>query len=330
MMGDQTLEPYAIPIPPQLAGRLKQALGRTGTGFDEGAFLQQLHYWTRNAATTGWMIDGIKWVYNSLKSWQAQFPWMSEYGLRKAIANLKKLGLIQTAQHWLSQYRRVMFYRIDYDQLAVFAADVCDQFTARCVASDHLDVRSVHITDPDISSETSFSEPQTGVVAKMNESREAMDAVSPQRCHQAAEGEVGTLGGDTLAPASSGNKSPDSSSKFPELMAAAVEVIGQLPPPSLQHAIAQFPARVKPAIAYLQHQQQKRKIQNPIGYLYTAIIQAWELTIPAAIVPVGFKEWFDGAKAKGEVVAAMAIDGVHYTLHLEQGWVPTVTLMRQY
>ena len=99
-MTSKLLEANSIPIPPQLAGFLKQALGRSGTGFDEGAFLQQLHYWSTNAGTTGHVIDGVKWIYNSLKDWREQFPWMSEYGLRKAINNLKKLGLIHTAQHW--------------------------------------------------------------------------------------------------------------------------------------------------------------------------------------------------------------------------------------
>jgi hypothetical protein len=77
---------------------------------DEGAFLQQLHYWTLNTGTTGWIVEDVKWIYNSLKNWQQQFPWMGEYGLRKAIANLKKLELIQTAQHWITSYKRVMFY----------------------------------------------------------------------------------------------------------------------------------------------------------------------------------------------------------------------------
>ncbi|MGG6297752.1 hypothetical protein ACQ4M4_25445 [Leptolyngbya sp. AN02str] len=164
-MSSKTLEVNSIPIPPQLAGLLKQRLGRSGTGFDEGAFLQQLHYWTLNSQTAGWIVDGVKWVYNSLKSWQAQFPWMSEYGLRKAIANLKKLGLIQTAQHWLTSYRRVMFYRIDYEQLKIFLGDVCDQFASRCVNSDHVEVGSHHTSYSEISSDTSDPEQQTGVVS---------------------------------------------------------------------------------------------------------------------------------------------------------------------
>jgi len=60
------LEINSIPITPQLARLLKQTLGKRGTGLDEGAFLQQLYDWTLNPATTGWMIEGTKWLYSDL------------------------------------------------------------------------------------------------------------------------------------------------------------------------------------------------------------------------------------------------------------------------
>ena len=171
-MSHKTLEANSIPIPPHLAGLLKQTLGRSGNGFDEGAFLQQLHYWTLNAGTTGWIVDGVKWIYNSLKTWQQQFPWMSEYGLRKAIANLKKLELIQTAQHWITSYQRVMFYRIDYEKLKAFASDLCDLITPRPGNSDPIEVLDDRTTDTDTSAHTSFSELQTVVVSQIDQSLE--------------------------------------------------------------------------------------------------------------------------------------------------------------
>ncbi|MBD1852072.1 hypothetical protein [Leptolyngbya sp. FACHB-711] len=149
----RTLEANSIPIPPQLAGLLKQTLGKSGTGFDESVFLQQLHYWTTNSAVSGWIVDGSKWIYNSLKSWQEQFPWMTQYSLRKAIANLKKLGLIQTAQHWITSYKRVMFYRINYDRLSAFTGTVCDLVTPRCANSDPTDVLNDRTTNTEISSD---------------------------------------------------------------------------------------------------------------------------------------------------------------------------------
>ncbi|MDX2244787.1 MAG: hypothetical protein NW224_29275 [Leptolyngbyaceae cyanobacterium bins.302] len=340
-MTSKTLETNSIPIPPHLAGLIKQALGRAGTGFDEGAFLQQLHYWTLNSATTGWIVDGVKWIYNSLKSWQQQFPWMSEYGLRKAIANLKKLGLIETAQHWISQYKRVMFYRIDYERLKTFAPDMCDLITTRCVNSDQFDVQTEHTTYTDTSSNTSLSEQQTVVVSEMNESFEEMDSLETQSYNRASEVEAGNPERDSISPASSGSNFAIQDAEFPELIDAVAQAIAHLTdsplPTALKRAIAQFPDRVKPAIDYLNQQQQKQPINNPVGYLYEAIVEGWNLAVPKATlagsakqcVPDGFSEWFNQMKAQGLVVAAMTIDGVHHTLHIQHDWVQTHELMQK-
>lgn len=332
-MSGKTLEPNSIPIPPHLTGLLKQALGKSATGFNEGAFLQQLHYWTLNSETTGWIINGTKWIYNSLKAWQGQFPWMTEYGLRKAIANLKKLELIQTAQHWITSYKRVMFYRIDYERLKTFAPDVCSLITTRCVNSDQVDMQHDRTTNTDTSSNTSLSEQQTVVVSEMNENLEEMDSLKTQSCNQASGVEGGNRGTNHLSPASSGSNSVVQDAEFPELIDAVAEVIEHSAssplPTALRRAIAQFPDRVQPAIDYLQHQQQKRQIKNPVGYLYQAIVEHWNLAIPQALVPAGFSEWFDQMKRQGLVVAAMVIDGVHNTLHVTEGWQSTQQLMQK-
>ena len=68
-----------------------------------------------------------------------------------------------------------------------------------------------------------------------------------------------------------------------------------------------------------------------VGYLYEAIAAGWKLTIPQPSVSgvlIGFRTWFDQAKAQGLVLAAMTIDGVHHTLHAVQGWLPTSYLMQ--
>lgn len=330
MMSNKTLEINSIPIPPKLAGRLKQTLGKTGNGFDEGAFLQQLHYWTLNAATTGWMINGTKWIYNSLKSWQEQFPWMSEYGLRKAIANLKKLGLIQTAQHWITSYKRVMFYRIDYQQLVTFAGDVCDLITDRCVNSDQVDVLPDRMTDTNTSSNTSFSEQQTVVVSEINESLEDTSGLEIPTCDRTSRVEVSSSEADRFFQASSGKILAVQPTELPELINAVAQAIGQSLPAALKKAIAQFPERVQPAITYLHFQQQQRQIKNPVGYLYSAVINGWEITISEpSITPAGFKQWFDCAKRRGLVIAATLIGEIHHTLHVQHGWLPTEQLMQE-
>ena len=335
-MSHKTLEANSIPIPPHLAGLLKQTLGRSGNGFDEGAFLQQLHYWTLNAGTTGWMVDEVKWIYNSLKTWQQQFPWMSEYGLRKAIANLKKLELIQTAQHWVTSYQRVMFYRIDYEKLKAFVSDLCDPITSRPVNSDPIEVQANRTTDTDISSNTSFSELQT-VVSQIDQSLEDTNGLEMTDCDQVSGVEVSSAQADHFSPASSGKNSDVQRAEFPELIDAVAQAISH-PPGSplsiaLTKAVSEFPERVQPAIVYLRHQQQRRAIQNPVGYLYRAIVEGWNLPLPQpaeTVMPAGFREWFDWAKAIGLAIAATVMEGVHQTLHVEDGWLPTELLMQQH
>ena len=334
-MSHKTLEAHSIPIPPQLAGLLKQTLGRSGTGFDEAALLQQIHYWTLNSETTGWIIDGIKWIYNSLKAWQQQFPWMSEYGLRKAIANLKKLGLIQTAQHWITSYRRVMFYRIDYERLASFAEDLCDLITPRCVNCNQVEASIDRTTNTETSSKT-FSEKQT-VVAQIDQSLKDIGPVERTECAPDPDRECTSSQADNLTLPGSGKQSEIQPSMFPELMDAVAQAISLPPgsplPVSLARAISQFPDQVKPAISYLHHQQKRRTIQNPAGYLYRSILEEWTLPAPQSMpssLPTGFHAWFDWAKASGLVVASTIIEGIHQTLHVEHGWLPTTQLMQQY
>ena len=328
------LESNSIPIPPHLAGLLKQCLGRSGTGFDEGAFLQQLHYWTINPETTGWISEGKKWVYNSLKSWQAQFPWMTEYGLRKAIGNLKKLGLIETAQHWISQYQRVMFYRIDYERLNAFAESLCDRVAPRCVNSDLIDVRSDRTSYTEITSENSSSEQRTGVVSDFEMELDGWESQGAGEIGEGSGGGAIDPGEGPFPAPCSGNSSAVTESDFPELVELVGRAIDLAPgsalPKSLMKAMRRYRDRVKPAISYLQYQQQRQVIENPVGYLYEALTEGWDLSIPqvGAAVPIGFRQWFDQARAQGLVLAAMAIDGMHHTLHIEKGWVPTERLMQ--
>ena len=350
-MTSKLLEANSIPIPPQLAGLLKQALGRSGTGFDEGAFLQQLHYWSLNAGTIGHVIDGVKWIYNSLKDWREQFPWMSEYGLRKAINNLKKLGLVHTAQHWIGKFRRVMFYRIDYEKLETF----CNLVAPRCAEGDGpsgpvFDHRADVMTDrgsvTDTTAETSLSEQQQAVVSEENNSCSGSSSLEHPACREVAPEDgfgMAAAGEGNFPGASSGDILGPEAEEFPELMGAVMRAIALPPgatlPASLRGVIktassqanAQYPERVMEAIDYLNYQRQRRHIHNPVGYLYEAIASGWNISIPGSgtsRLPAGFSKWFSVAKAQGRVLAATMIDRVHHTLHVELGWLPTEQVMR--
>jgi hypothetical protein len=133
-------------------------------------------------------------------------------------------------------------------------------------------------------------------------------------------------------------------SQFPELIDAVDQALfpsrpderihasGSRLPTALARAIAEFPERVEPALAYLKDQQKRCTIQNPAGYLYRAIMEGWILVTPrsSSLIPDGFSQWFDWAKSSGLVVAATIIEGVHQTLQVEGGWLPTDLMMQQY
>jgi hypothetical protein len=146
-----------------------------------------------------------------------------------------------------------------------------------------------------------------------------------------AQGEGAIASEGENMPPSSGDISNNQSANFPELFDVVAAVLnkesGETLPGNLRKAIQQFPDRVKGAIDYLKHQQSKRAIENPIGYLYEAIVSGWDLSLPELpmpVIPIGFKEWFDQAQARGRAIAATTIDGVHHTLHTDKGWVPPV------
>jgi hypothetical protein len=85
-------------------------------GLHEAIFLQQLHYWLQG--TSGKERDGRKWVYNTRKEWQDQFPFWSVDAIKRAAESLKKQGIILTsADHNKSKMDRTLWYSIDYDLL---------------------------------------------------------------------------------------------------------------------------------------------------------------------------------------------------------------------
>ncbi|MBD2153095.1 hypothetical protein [Leptolyngbya sp. FACHB-16] len=245
-----------------------------------------------------------------------------------------------------------MFYRIDYERLNRFMGGVCEQNASRCAESDRIDVRSDHTSCTETSPDTSFKQQQTAVVVSVEESgqvdepdkqgdRPPIPITKEEQEQNEDEGDRSPVSleessdgrGDTASAPSSGKDSKLETENFPELaaVAQAVGLEASALPRNLRRAIAQYPEQVEGAIAYLQHQQQKRRIENPVGYLYEAIVSGWVFSTPQSIsvLPQGFKEWFDRARIQGVVVAAMVIDGVHHTLHAQRGWIPTMQLMQE-
>ena len=83
-------------------------------GLNEALFIQQLHYWLTSSKN---IKDGKHWVYNTVDEWNKQFPFWSKATLKRTIASLEKMGLIQSANYNRISIDRTKWYTIDYDAL---------------------------------------------------------------------------------------------------------------------------------------------------------------------------------------------------------------------
>ncbi|CAI1805380.1 Uncharacterised protein [Serratia quinivorans] len=84
-------------------------------GLNEAIVLQQIHYWMNISQN---FHDGRRWVYNSVPSWQAQFPFWSGSTVKRALANLEKLQMVHTANYNSDSWDKTKWYSVNYEVLA--------------------------------------------------------------------------------------------------------------------------------------------------------------------------------------------------------------------
>lgn len=83
-------------------------------GLQEAIFLQQLHYWLNRSNHER---DGQKWVYNSYKEWQKQFPFWSEKTISRIVKKLEDSGLVICDNFNSLVIDKTKWYRICYEKL---------------------------------------------------------------------------------------------------------------------------------------------------------------------------------------------------------------------
>lgn len=83
-------------------------------GLNEAIFVQQLHYWMKKSEH---YIDGHRWVYNTLKEWQKQFPWWSTTTIGRVINGLERKGILLSANYNENSYNKTKWYTIDFEAL---------------------------------------------------------------------------------------------------------------------------------------------------------------------------------------------------------------------
>lgn len=84
-------------------------------GLNESIILQQIHYWITKKQ--GIIHENKQWIYNSIKSWNEQFPFFSENTIRRTIENLVKLKILDLKQLSEDKRDRTNYYSINYKEL---------------------------------------------------------------------------------------------------------------------------------------------------------------------------------------------------------------------
>lgn len=85
----------------------------TKYGVHEAVLLQFIHFWIEhNKANEVHYNDGHYWMYNSVKAFGKQFPYMSSHVIRSALKKLEDEGLILTGNYNVTGYDRTTWYTL--------------------------------------------------------------------------------------------------------------------------------------------------------------------------------------------------------------------------
>ncbi|WP_052672542.1 hypothetical protein [Aliterella atlantica] len=122
-----SLAPHPLLLPPDLAKEI---------GLHEAVILQQIHYWLERSSH---LINGCRWIYNTYRAWQEQFPFLSLSAIRRAIARLEGLNLLKTERFNKRQWNQTKWYSINYQRLEVLISSICSNQTDRSAQFEHLD-----------------------------------------------------------------------------------------------------------------------------------------------------------------------------------------------
>lgn len=91
-----------LQVLPSLAKKLKSV--------DKAIMLQQIFYWQQKSTH---VHDGYKWVYNTVKDWHKQFPWLSEKTVQRYLKDLEDKGFLITGNYNKANFDRTKWYRVN-------------------------------------------------------------------------------------------------------------------------------------------------------------------------------------------------------------------------
>ena len=103
-MNKLLIDDYPIQVLPKLAKEV---------GLNEAIFIQQLHYWTNGKSSK--LIDGKRWIYNTYKDWEENFPFWSNATIRRTINSCEKQELVFVGNYNRAGFDKTKWYAVNYE-----------------------------------------------------------------------------------------------------------------------------------------------------------------------------------------------------------------------
>ncbi|WP_338470941.1 conserved phage C-terminal domain-containing protein [Niallia sp. XMNu-256] len=101
-------------------------------GLNQAIIIQQVHYWL---VTSSHIKDGRRWIFNTYKDWQQQFPFWSERTIMRSFLALEEAGYLISANYNRMKLDKTKWYSIDYDKLAELENDLLSHTTEQIVST---------------------------------------------------------------------------------------------------------------------------------------------------------------------------------------------------
>lgn len=120
-MNKLLIDDYPIQVLPKLAKEV---------GLNEAIFVQQLHYWTNGKA--GKLIDGKRWVYNTYKDWEENFPFWSNATIRRTIASCEKQNIIIVGNYNRAGFDKTKWYTVNYEEIEGMSKRIAQNEQTSC------------------------------------------------------------------------------------------------------------------------------------------------------------------------------------------------------
>ena len=91
-------------------------------GLNEAIFLQQVQYWISREA--GFCDEyGRRWIYNTVKQWNVQFPFWSESTIKRTIRSLEKQHVLLSTLIG-NAFNKTKAYTIDYERIEALNEEI--------------------------------------------------------------------------------------------------------------------------------------------------------------------------------------------------------------